>query len=570
MATPAELPAPGGDRLGRAILLGFALLYAASFLAYGCRDTAPRPWDESYFLYLPTAVLGALRHEGLAAALQTFWETPYSKPPLSMFGTLPSMAVFGHGSLGYRIDNLVVVLGAVWLGYRLLRPMLPAPLPAVFACGLAAAPYSLLFARTEFAELYLWASTILYLLVLLRCDAFAHRRWSLGLGVALGCGMLCKLSFPLVLGPPTLWVLVAALRRDGGRGLGRRAGNALLALAIGAAMFAPFYAKNWKLIKQHFRDQFEWLGKEYSIGDPWRLETLQRYFHTWWEWYGGLWQWLAVLAVGLAVLALLLGRGRRLLTGWPAGPLLVGGAVNLVYCYFHPVFDPRFSYGTMLLLQIATGCLLGRSLEALGLARRPVAIALLLPFLCFLASNSHWPGDGRRVLDVDWPVVGPAKNVLFPPVPGIDLAEQILPLQPVAPGEELWIALAGDHMRVSNDTIRLRMLQQHLAGDVMQIGYMGPKPTMLERFLSVRRARLWLVVLDRGTTPETMSRESSWASRYAPEALAMLRVNPQAFTELPWQQTLPDGVQVFAFRRTVDLDAAGLKVPPAPPGGWSR
>lgn len=549
-------PARPRERFAFAVLALVAIAYTAAHLAFCWRDDAPRAWDESYFLYLPTAVLSDLRTEGLGAALHTFWNTHYAKPPLSMFGTLPAMYLFGEGSIGCRIDNLLVALGSIWLSYRLLRDSMAPALAAVFAVGLALAPYSLLFSRIEFAELYLWASTILYLLVLLRCQAFLARGWTLLLGVAFGLGMLCKVSFPLVMGPPTLWVLIAGLRRSGWQHVGVRARNALLAGVIGAAMFLPFYVKNWKPIRQHFLNQFGWLAKEYTIGDPFSADTFVRYFQTWFAWYGELWIWLGWLALGLALVAVLAGRGRHLLAGWPAGPLLVGGVVNLVYCYFHPVFDPRFSYGTMLLLQMGTACLIARSVAAFGLDRGWLAGLLLLPFLGFLGSNSFWPGDGERILEVPLAAAGPARSVLFPPVHGADLAEQVLALEPVAPGQELWIALAGDHMRFSNDTIRLLMRRKRIAGEVIQLGYFGPEPTMRERFQRSRRAVLWGVLSDRGS-----GRESSWAGRYAPEALAVLRANPAIFEELPWRGTLPDQVEIVMFRRRAEFDAAALVVP---------
>lgn len=543
------------ERFAFVVLALVVIAYAAAHLAFCYRDDAPRAWDESYFLYLPTAVLGDLRAEGIGAALHTFWDTTYAKPPLSMFGTLPAMFLFGEGNVGSRIDNLVVALGAIWLCYRLLRVMMAPALAAVFAAGLALAPYSLLFSRIEFAELYLWASTILYLLVLLRCEAFRARGWTLLLGVAFGLGMLCKVSFPLVMGPPTLWVAIAGLHRDGWQHKAARVRNALLAGVIGAAMFVPFYAKNWKPIRQHFLNQFGWLGKEYTIGDPFSAETFSRYFQTWFAWYGELWIWLGWLALGLAVVTVLSGRGRGLLSGWPAGPLLVGGVVNLVYCYFHPVFDPRFSYGTMLLLQMGTACLLARCLAAFGLDRPWLAGVLLLPFLGFLGSNSFRPGDGERVLEAP-AAAGPARSVLFPPVHGEDLAEPLLALEPVAPGQALWIALAGDHMRFSNDSIRLLMRRKRIAGDVIQLGYFGPDPTVRERFQRARQAVLWCALIDRGS-----GRESSWASRYAPEALAVLRANPTVFEELPWRGNLPEQVEVVVFRRRAEFDAAALVVP---------
>jgi hypothetical protein len=558
-APSVDVASPPKERLALALLIGFALVYSLAFLWYCARDNAPRGWDESYFLYHPTAVVTALEHDGFRAASRTFWETGYAKPPLGMFGTLAAMLAFGHGSVAFRVDNLLVTLAAMWLAYRLMRTRMAPPLAAVFASGLAVAPYAMVFSRTEFAELYLWCTSLLFLVVLLKCDAFRARGWTLLLGVAFGLGMLCKLSFPLVLGPPTLWVFASALLRDGRNGLGRRIANALMAGAIGACLFVPFYAKNWQLIRAHFVNQFGWVGKEYSIGEPLTAAYFAQYFEPVLRWYGEMWMWFGALAVGLALVCVAMRRHRELLAKWPAGTLLAGALVSLVYCYFHPVPDPRFTYGTMLMLQLSTAFLLARSLAALALDRAWVAGLLLVPFLCALATNSFWP-DGERVLDRNWPALGSARHTLFPPEHGDDLAAQVLALQPVAPGQELWIALAGDHLRFNNDSIRLLMLRRHIAGEVIQLGYFGPEPTMRERFLRSRRAVLWAVVIDSGA-----GQESSWAARYAPEALATLRANDKTFEELSWTASLPHSVEVRLFRRTVPFDETTLLDPPANP-----
>jgi hypothetical protein len=104
----------------------------------------------------------------------------------------------------------------------------------------------------------------------------------------------------------------------------------------------------------------------------------------------------------------------------------------------------------------------------------------------------------------------------------------------------------------------LLMRRRRIAGEVIQLGYFGPEPTMRERFLRSRRASLWAVVIDSGS-----GRDSSWAARYVPEALAMLRANVKTFEELPWKASLPDRVEILLFRRTVEFDDTTLLDPAA-------
>jgi len=102
----------------------------------------------------------------------------------------------------------------------------------------ATAPF-VVFSLTNFQlDLPLAAMVALALYALVRSGDFAEARWSLGLGLVCGLGMLTKPPFAIYVAPPLLWSLWRAARGSDRR---RRLAWAGAALAIGALLSLPWY-----------------------------------------------------------------------------------------------------------------------------------------------------------------------------------------------------------------------------------------------------------------------------------------------------------------------------------------
>jgi 4-amino-4-deoxy-L-arabinose transferase-like glycosyltransferase len=102
----------------------------------------------------------------------------------------------------------------------------------------ATAPF-VVFSLTNFRlDLPLAAMVALALYTLVRSDDFTSGRWSLGLSVVFGLGMLTKPPFAVYVLPPFPWSLRRAVPSAD---RGRRLGGAAAALALRALVALPWY-----------------------------------------------------------------------------------------------------------------------------------------------------------------------------------------------------------------------------------------------------------------------------------------------------------------------------------------
>ncbi len=548
-------PSTPSGKADRALLLGFFLIAAASFLAYCSLDSGPRPWDEAFFLFQPTCVATALESQGFISALQAFWETPYHKPPLAMFGNLPGMLIFGSSGIGFRIDNLLLLLCIAWAMHRWLRRYVSPKIATLGAIILVASPYVQQITRMELAELYLWSMAAMTIFAMEPLDCFRAWRPALIFGLITGLGMLAKLSFPMVISGPVLWLLARTLLAGiRGGDLWHRCINLCLSAVVCLLTFVPFYAKNWSAIYGHFSAQFGRHALEYGQGNPWTLAYFKLYFSPWLEWFGSMGILVFATAAVLLMLVFLKRRNqqstatRSSLWAEPVGPLTVGFLVNLVYCYFHPVVDLRFTLGSFLFLLMLLFVVLGRSAQVLGIENRTWSRwALVLPLLILL-SNSFYPGSGKPVLNIPSALFGSNRQVLPLDVGVVDLRGPLFLALPKIGDAPQCIAFAGDHSRLNSDNVRLEMKRRGLAGDAWQLGYLPDSYTPMQRIVHGKDAQTWVVI-----DCPIGAVGTAWSHRYMSGMLEVLLANPDYFAEQEFPHSLGGHpVRIFHRMRKVD------------------
>jgi Dolichyl-phosphate-mannose-protein mannosyltransferase/LmeA-like phospholipid-binding len=133
------------------------------------------------------------------------------------------------------LGALALALAAIFaLGRRLLGP--ETGLLAAFL--FATAPFVVFSLNNFQLDLPLTAMVALALYALARTEHFARARFTLGLGVVLGLGMLTKPTFAAYVLPPLCWSLAMAWRAADRR---RRLGALGLALVVAAALALPWY-----------------------------------------------------------------------------------------------------------------------------------------------------------------------------------------------------------------------------------------------------------------------------------------------------------------------------------------
>ena len=158
----------------------------------------------------------------------------------------PPIVTCAAGLLGFVLPPLAAAHAVMWaalvlgtlaifgLGRRLLDPA--AGLLAAFL--FATAPF-VVFSLANFQlDLPLAAMVALALYALARSEALAHWRWSLGLGVVMGLGMLTKPPFAAYVSAALLWAAWQAVRAPDRRD---RLGRLLAALGVAALIALPWY-----------------------------------------------------------------------------------------------------------------------------------------------------------------------------------------------------------------------------------------------------------------------------------------------------------------------------------------
>lgn len=529
-------PARGGPGpVGTTVLaLAFATLFAVVHVAHCAADVAPPPWDEAYLLLYPTRVADALHHDGVFAAIGSWYSHSFFKSPLSMLGTTPALLLGCDGPVGVRVDNLVVaLLGAVFTA-RLLRPHVGARLATASAVASLGSPFVLGLVRTELAEIWQWTVTLLFLGQLLRPASLGSLRSCGLLGVWLGVGTLAKLSFPMTVAGPVAVVLLARARSAHREGTLRRllAHIAVMAFVATALVFAVC-GKSVRHMVAHLREQYGWVGEQYGGGESrWRFDFFAQWCGEWTVFVG--WPWLA--AGGIAALVLLWRCRRRIGLPLFAVALLAGTLLNLATCYFFPVVDPRFTVG-------ACACLL--PLVCLGVARAIAPIPWLVTTVPWLAvalaaarilANSYVAATPSPILPAGWlhsPIVNP------PPCRDADLRDAVLAAVARAPLPHR-VGLAGDHRSLNLDNLRLRALARHQQVQFVQIGYFAPELTLDERLRRAGDVDCWLLVVpphDGGL----------WTTRLARPVRAHLDAAPARYPPSALVHTFTDGSEVRLY-----------------------
>jgi hypothetical protein len=556
------------------LLLALLGLFGWQQVSFAQLDSAPKPWDEAYLLTLPTKLVETANDEGLGAAVRDYYTARIFKPPLSQIGTSISMAAFGTEPTAAALDNLVVALLIAVLVALFVRRSTGTWIGSALGICFLASPAILLFARTELAELYVVLCTLLFYRVLLLGNPFGTWRASLGAGALGGLGVCAKLSFPLIAAPIALWALSAELlriRREGGaRPLLR---NVAVALSACVLVVAALCGKNWKHMWRHLREQYGWVGEQFGGAvDRWSGSFLQQYVYEWGRFVG--WIWLGAAALLLAGLL------ARKMAGAPEPDLNSGDGVsgtsaadraesevqqpsllfvstglvfalllNLAYCYFFPVVDPRFSIGAIVAFVLLMGIGLARLHRWMPMVSRIGLILFVALQLVFVASNAHVTrAADPTLLALDLPILGRLEEVLPAPATDPDLREVALREAGLRDagleGGKMRIGLAGDHPHFNVDNLRLWALREDAPLEFVQVAYFGPEQMpMAARIEAGGRVDAWLICLaPEGSTP------SLWSRRLGEPALRQIEQQGQ-YERVSWTAELNDGSRLLVLRR---------------------
>jgi 4-amino-4-deoxy-L-arabinose transferase-like glycosyltransferase len=272
---PATEPSRAGERTG---LLLTALLLLPILIA-AIRWILDHPyaihWDEALYFN------GALRdlhnlHSGSLRKLGSILiGGDVRRPPANLLIALPFLAMFGFHTAIARLVTLACWGGSAWLTYLTARRM-ASPLAGAVAVLIFCLSPEVLSASVFFSTegpLFLATSLMLYFLSFYWSDGAEHPRGWMGLGLAIGLGLLSKSSFVLVAFPVLALTLFSARRK----GLGASAMASFLKAGVLAFLVAgPWWLKNLGPALSY--SKFAREQPRNSLGNPSLV--------TWAKWFG--------------------------------------------------------------------------------------------------------------------------------------------------------------------------------------------------------------------------------------------------------------------------------------------
>jgi hypothetical protein len=242
-------------------------------------NTAPPPWDQSWYLQTSEDLFYALQEHGLPGFLGTLSHAfGGMKAPLISLLPLPFYFTIGHGKDSIIAINLALIVIFCFIFFRLVRE-LAGPWPALVAVMISSTmPLTIGLSRQFLVEYGLMTLVTGWLFFQWRSDYFRSLSHKIILGIILGLGLLMKASFPLFIAGPVMLGLYRRWQEEKFI-LKKWVYDFALIGLIGAAIASIWYLPNaLRVAKFAFSAGFGSLATDYSFGIPWAWETLSRFW----------------------------------------------------------------------------------------------------------------------------------------------------------------------------------------------------------------------------------------------------------------------------------------------------
>jgi 4-amino-4-deoxy-L-arabinose transferase-like glycosyltransferase len=201
-------------------------------------------------------------------------------PPLTYWVTDAFYALAGSDAMWVAVLSNVVwlsilVFATYGIGRRLWSPRV-GWLSVVFV---VCSPMVVSAFKEYMLDMPLTAVSALALYLLIRAERFSSRRFALLFGIACGCGLLVKWTFPLVLALPTVHAFAGALHDA--RHRGRPAGllNAVGAGVVAFAIAGTWYVHNFRTIIHYL--PYDATGQGKVEGDPPIASLASAFWYVW-------------------------------------------------------------------------------------------------------------------------------------------------------------------------------------------------------------------------------------------------------------------------------------------------
>jgi 4-amino-4-deoxy-L-arabinose transferase-like glycosyltransferase len=361
----------GRDRLSRWAAARLLIVVASmSLTGFWIQvDRVPPSWDQSHYLDVALDFVEGFEQRGFRGLGHAILTIDPARGPLLPLGMVPFFLLFGGSEQSGLLLNLllwpILLLSVEEIASRLVDRRAGLVAMAITATT----PMIVGLSQQVLVEFLLTSLTTLAVLLLLAVRDFEDTRASILLGLAGSAGWLTKVTFPgLIIGPlavTALCTLGAAVReaRSGQASRARRRmRNAAIALLLGIALPASWYAQTWAPTLGHFRDAIGNTGV-YGPTQPFRWDAITSFTLglinndlSWVFALGGL------AALGLVVAGWVAGARRMELRGpprdWRRAAFVASWiAVPYVAVAASHNHDPRFVASAMPGVAVLLACL---------------------------------------------------------------------------------------------------------------------------------------------------------------------------------------------------------------------
>jgi 4-amino-4-deoxy-L-arabinose transferase-like glycosyltransferase len=360
------------------ILCLAALAFVALTMTYwSLRHKQPIQWDENEYLNVNYRDLITKHHGGWPAYFSSLVQTYPYRPPAYRLMAIPVTLTIGPKLLVLRAIGVLAFLASAWLMYRAVaiasdrRAGLLAAM--LFGCSLGMIDACRWYG-TESTSYLAIAGSMWCMFRLVR-DPRAPHRWWIGLGVAIGVGLLSKMSFPWIVGPMYGVILIAAIAKQVPW---RTIGKLALAGVVALLVAGPWYLANFDKYVEYARISQKWDRK--AIGDTTGQIVV--------NWLNGIYVRgfgpVLTIAIILAVCAALVKRSRQ-----PKMLLLICLAASLPFPMAQLLFSVNHS--VRVITPAFVPAIAGVAILVAGLLRHRAAIGVVTAVIVLQLALVVWP-----------------------------------------------------------------------------------------------------------------------------------------------------------------------------------
>ena len=275
------------------ILIFIILFFVSMDFIWFTMDQVPPRWDQAYYLRESLILYDKLTNEGVLSFYNAFTDTMKVKAPLIAVVPIPFYLLFGKTHMSALAANLLFIILGSYYFYKLgaLISKKRDALLGVFILNLFPLIFGL--SREFWVENGLMTLVVVWLYYFLKSDCFESRKYSLILGILTGLGMLMKISFPLYIIAPMLFLCIKKVIK-----LKHLPGvyikNALITLITGLLLAGTWYFKNFShIINFAIAAGYGKMAENYQMGSVFALKTILGY-------------WLCIINEGISTYMFLL------------------------------------------------------------------------------------------------------------------------------------------------------------------------------------------------------------------------------------------------------------------------